>query len=654
MIPKETVDLILDTAKIEEVIGDYVTLKRRGGNFVACCPFHNEKTPSFYVSPSKGIYKCFGCGKAGSAVGFIMEYEHQTYPEALRTLARKYNIEIVEKEETAEEIAAREHSESLHLVCDRAEKFFVESLQTREGRSLGYQYFRSRGLEDETIAKYGLGWSPSSRHDFTDLAKKEGYKDEYLVDSGLSIKRDDGSLYDRFFERVMFPFHTVGGRIVGFGGRTLRSDKTVAKYVNSPETEIYIKNRILYGLYFAKNDISKEDKCYLVEGYLDVLSMHQLGILNVVASSGTSLTEGQILLIKRFTENVTIMYDGDSAGIHAALRGINMILREGMNVKIVLLPDGDDPDSFARKHTLEEVKAFIASAERDFIGFKTDLLLEEAGSDPLKRANLINDIADTIAEIPDAVKRAMYISDCASKFGISEDILYDRVRVTRERISGEAQREKEREARRVSEPVVTPQAEYRPTVKDPLVDNPVTAPSEEELLSLLIRHGTDFLSFETDSPYFSDEPLTVAEFIDEGVDPAHTPFLNKAYKAVYEAYFALYDEGKTQERIVMDLLNGEDRVVASVAARLAEPSHQLTMKKYADSLTATDSWLAKSVPMAILSYQEKVVDVHLLRLKRDLAEASPEKSNSILMEISSLMNTKRLIAIRLGKDNDLK
>ena len=528
----------------------------------------------------------------------------------------------------------------------------MESLQTREGRSLGYQYFRSRGLEDETIAKYGLGWSPSSHHDFTDMARKEGYKDEYLVDSGLSIKRDDGSLYDRFFERVMFPFHTVGGRIVGFGGRTLRSDKTVAKYVNSPETEIYIKNRILYGLYFAKNEIAKQDKCYLVEGYLDVLSMHQLGILNVVASSGTSLTEGQILLIKRFTENVTIMYDGDSAGIHAALRGINMILREGMNVKVVLLPDGDDPDSFARKHTLEEVNAFIASAERDFIGFKTDLLLEEAGSDPLKRANLINDIADTIAEIPDAVKRAMYIADCASKFGISEDILYDRVRITRDRITGEAQREKEREARRTSAPVSTPQAEYKPTVKDPLVENPVTAPSEEELLSLLLRYGTEFLHFESDSPYYSDDPLTVAEFIDEGVDPEHSPFLNTAYKAVYEAYYALYDEGKSKERIVMDLLNGEDRGIATVAARLAEPSHRLTIKNYNDSLTATDSWLARSVPMAILSYQEKVVEVRLLELRRSLAESSPENATAILKEMSSLMNTKRRIALRLGKDKE--
>ena len=652
MIPKETVDLILDTAKVEEVVGDYVTLKRRGGNFVACCPFHNEKTPSFYVSPSKGIYKCFGCGKAGSAVGFIMEYEHQTYPEALRTLARKYNIEIQEKEETAEELAAREHSESLHLICDRAEKFFVESLKTTEGHSLGYQYFRSRGLEDETIEKYGLGWSPSSRHAFTDMAVKEGYKDEYLVDSGLSIKRDDGSLYDRFFERVMFPFHTVGGRIVGFGGRTLRSDKTVAKYVNSPETEIYIKNRILYGLYFAKNEISKEDRCYLVEGYLDVLSMHQLGILNVVASSGTSLTEGQILLIKRFTENVTIMYDGDSAGIHAALRGINMILREGMNVRIVLLPDGDDPDSFARKHTLEEVKAFIAEAERDFIGFKTDLLLEEAGSDPLKRANLINDIADTVAEIPDAVKRAMYISDCASKFGISEDILYDRVRVTRERTAGEIRREKERQARNVQETVRTPEVSYTPSAKDPLIENPVTAPSEEELLSLLIRHGSDFLHFESDSPYFSDEPFTVAEFISEGVDAEHTPFQNPAYKAVYDRYFALYDEGKSGDRIVMDMLNGEDRTVALVASRLAEPPHRLTVKNYAASLTATDSWLARSVPMAILSYQEKVVEVRLLELRKSLPEAPADKATSILKEMSSLMNTKRRIALRLGKDKE--
>ena len=323
MIPQDTVNKILDAAQIVDVVSDFVTLKRRGANFVACCPFHNEKTPSFYVSPSKGIYKCFGCGKSGSAVGFVMEHESLTYVEALKYLARKYGIPVVEKEETAEDVAKRQRSESLLLVSEAAHKFFISSLwDTEEGRAVGYAYFRSRGLEDETIRKYGLGWAPKDRQAWLSEAMAKGYKEEYLVDTGLCIKYDDGHLADRFFDRVMFPVHSISGRVIAFGGRTLRSDKTVAKYVNSPETEIYDKSRSLYGIWFAKGEMSRADKCYLVEGYLDVLSMHQLGICNVVASSGTSLTVPQIRLIKKFTENVTIMYDGDSAGIKAAIRGI--------------------------------------------------------------------------------------------------------------------------------------------------------------------------------------------------------------------------------------------------------------------------------------------------------------------------------------------
>ena len=343
-----------------------MTLKRQGGSYWACCPFHNEKTPSFHVVPSRGIYKCFGCGKAGSAVGFLMEYERLSYSEALRYLANKYHIEIQEKEETAEEIAARQRNESLLAVSDFAFHFYKDQLKTTEGRSVGYQYFRSRGLEDETIEKYGLGWAPKGKSAFTEAAREAGYKAEYLTETGLCSEWDDGSLHDRFYDRVMFPIHSVSGRVIAFGGRTLLSDKSVAKYVNSKESEIYVKSRSLYGIYFAKNEIAKRDRVYLVEGYLDVLSFHQLGLLNTVASSGTSLTVEQIRLMKRFSENVTIMYDGDPAGIHAALRGIDMVLKEGMNVKVVLFTDGDDPDSFSRKHTLEEVETFIARNEQDF------------------------------------------------------------------------------------------------------------------------------------------------------------------------------------------------------------------------------------------------------------------------------------------------
>ncbi|MBO8448920.1 MAG: DNA primase, partial [Bacteroidetes bacterium] len=430
MIPRDTVDKILDSAQIVDVVGDFITLKRQGANFIACCPFHNEKTPSFYVSPAKGIFKCFGCGKSGTAVGFVMEHESLSYVEALRYLAKKYHIEIVEKEESAEEIAQRQRGESLLLVSEFAASFFRDSLKTPEGK-VGYAYFKSRGLEDSTIEKFGLGWAPSDRTALATAARAAGYKEEFLVDTGLCYRRDDGKLVDRFHERAMFPIHSPSGRVLAFGGRTLRSDKTVAKYVNSPETGIYVKSRSLYGIWFARNEIVRMDRCILVEGYLDVISMHQLGIRNVVASSGTSLTVEQIRLIKKYSENVTIIYDGDSAGIKAALRGINLVLKEGLNVKVVLLPDGDDPDSFSRKHTLDEVTAFLDSHEQDFIGFKSDILLAEAGDDPLKKAALINDIADTVAMIPDAVKRSVYVETCSARFNISPGILFDRIKSTR-------------------------------------------------------------------------------------------------------------------------------------------------------------------------------------------------------------------------------
>ena len=448
MIPQETVNRILDTAQIVDVVGDFVTLKKRGANHIACCPFHNEKTPSFSVSASKGIYKCFGCGKSGTAVGFVMEHENLSYVEALKYLAKKYHIEVIEKEESAEEIAQRQKHESLLLVSEFAGKFFQQNLDTPEGQNIAYQYFRSRGLEDETIRKYGLGWAPLDRKALSESARAAGYKEEFLIETGLSLKYDDGRLVDRFYDRVMFPIHSVSGRIIAFGGRTLKTDKSVAKYVNSPETEIYVKSKSLYGIRFAKNAISKNDKCILVEGYLDVLSMHQLGIANVVASSGTSLTVEQIRLIKKFTDNVTIIYDGDGAGIKAALRGIGLVLKEGMNVKVVLLPDGQDPDDFSRKHTLEEVNDYIAQNEQDFIGFKSDLLLEETGGDPIKRAGLINDMADTIALIPDAVVRAVYVQTIAAKFDIDEQILAERVSRSRTDmiLAEQKQQERQREA----------------------------------------------------------------------------------------------------------------------------------------------------------------------------------------------------------------
>ena len=665
MIPQETVNLILDTAQIVDVVSDYVTLKRRGANFVACCPFHNEKTPSFYVSPSKGIYKCFGCGKAGTAVGFVMEQEHCSYVEALRYLARKYHIEIVEAEESAEEIARRQRSESLLLVSDFACKFFSGQLKDGEGRAVGYRYYRERGIEDATIEKWGLGWAPSGRTALVDAARAAGYKDEYLLGAGLAVQGEDGVLSDKFRERVMFPIHSVSGRVIAFSGRTLKADNP-AKYVNSPETEIYIKSRNLLGIYFAKADIAREDRCILVEGNVDVVMMHQLGITNVVASCGTSLTVEQVRLIKKFTENITIMYDGDSAGIHAALRGIPMVLAEGMNVHVVLLPDGDDPDSFSRKHTRDEVREFIAQNEKDFIVFKTDLLLSQAAGDPLKKAALINDIADTIAQIPDAVKRSTYVEATAQQFGIEASILFDRITRTRRALQEEALKAAQREERRRQNGLppnayetVTGDLQAQPEVQAPVEvaeENRILAPSERDLLYFLLRHGCDELDFESDSDYYSGDEMdkpSVADFIRDAFSDG-TRMANSAYAAVYDAYFALYDEGLTQQDIVKRLLDAEDRRVAEVTSQLSTEKYRLTVEAFEKSMTTTSSWLVAQVPRAILGYAERRMQDRYDTLRRSLSDATPERETAILQEMVKVQAAQRRIKQKMGREKNTK
>lgn len=679
MIPQDTVNKILDSAQIVEVISDFVSLKRRGANFIACCPFHNEKTPSFYVSPSKGIYKCFGCGKSGTAVGFVMEHESMTYVEALKYLAKKYGIEVKEKEDSPEEIAARQRSESLYLVMDFAEKFFQESLKTPEGRSIGYAYFRSRGLEDSTIEKYGLGWSPKGGSVFSREALAKGYKEEFLTATGVSIKRNDGSLIDKFYDRVMFPIHSVSGRVIAFGGRTLRSDyKTanIGKYVNSPETEIYDKSRSLYGIYFAKSEISRQDKCFLVEGYLDVLSMHQLGITNVVASSGTSLTVPQIRLIKKFTSNVTIMYDGDAAGIHAALRGIGLILKEGMNVRVVLIPDGDDPDSYSRKHTLEEMHKFLEDNEQDFITYKTDLLLGQAGSDPLKRAELINDIADTIALIPDQIKRAVYVQNAADKFGIAEDMIYARIHSSRQKMIEEERKEAERERIREERadanavvPEVSVNADVAPSQVVPEQPVPVTSaaagfespvlqPSEKDLLGFILRNGMSPLEFESDSPYYDEEgAVPVADFIRDALD-GHE-FANTLYRRVYDEYFRLYDgdPALTQTDIVRKLMDSPDRAMADMVADFVEDRYQLTVKNFKDSMTAESSHLVLNVPKAILVYNSLRVKAQEMEITERLKELKHEEQTDdvmkeqfdLLIKLQKTAELRKSIVEKLGR-----
>lgn len=452
MIDQATIDRILDTAQIVDVVSEFVTLRRRGVNYIGLCPFHNEKTPSFSVSPSKGLCKCFSCGKGGNVVHFIMEHEQLTYYEALKWLAKKYNIEIKERELTAEEKQNQSLRESLFVVNQFAASYFQDVLYNNiDGQRIAMTYFRQRGFRDDTIKKFQLGFCTDSHHAFADTALKKGYKEEFLIKTGLCFKREDGSLRDRFWGRVIFPVHTLSGKVVAFGGRVLSAaTKNVQmKYVNSPESEIYHKSRELYGIFFAKQSIVRQDRCFLVEGYTDVISMHQSGVENVVSSSGTALTYEQIRLIHRFTNNITVLYDGDGAGIKASIRGIDMLLEEGMNIKVCLLPDGDDPDSFARKHNATDFQAYINDNEVDFIRFKTNLLMEEAGKDPIKRAELITSIVRSISVIPDAIVRSVYIKECSQLLKMEEKILVEAtaklIEKAREEKAKEAQRKKYRE-----------------------------------------------------------------------------------------------------------------------------------------------------------------------------------------------------------------
>ena len=656
MIPADTVNLILETARVEDIVGDYLTLKRRGASYVACCPFHNEKTPSFYVTPSKGIFKCFGCGKAGSAVGFVMEVEHCSYYEALKLIAKRYNIEVREKEESAEDIAARQRTESLMIVSEFACRFFMDQLKSGEGRDIGYNYFKSRALEDETIEKFSLGWAPSGKRELVDAALKAGYKLEYLIEAGLAVQREDGSVVDKFRERVMFPIHSVSGRVVAFSGRTLHSDNP-AKYVNSPETPIYTKSKNLLGIYFAKAGMARQNDCILVEGNVDMVMMHQLGITNVVASCGTSLTVEQIRLIRRHSpENVTIMYDGDSAGIHAALRGIGLILREGMNVKVVLLPEGEDPDSFARSHSRDQVLEFIGANSEDFISFKARLLSDEAGKDPLKRANLINDIADTIADIPDPVKRTVYVEDCANRFNIDSRLLFTRISRTRKEMQEEQRKERIREARWQENglplPPETPvSARVEEYAADSFpIENRILAPAEKELLGFILTHGRDALEFESDSDFYGESVPTVFEFIRGTLDEDGASFANTVYRRAYDAYMQLYDSGMDQDAIIRTMLDSSDRTLADVTAQLSTSRYQLTVKNFEKALTTTSSWLAAFVPRTLMRYGERRLQDRIDKIRASLPSMDTESQMEAMKELVKLQSIKTGIKKQYGKN----
>jgi DNA primase len=535
VINKETIDNIFQTARVEEVVGEFVTLKKRGVNLIGLCPFHTEKTPSFYVSPAKGIYKCFGCGKAGNSVNFLMEHEHYTYPDALRYLAKKYSIPVGEEVQTPEAIEAQNEKESLYVLSSWAQKYFTELLHNHpEGKTVGLSYFKERGFSDETIQKFQLGYSIEDRTHLTDTALTNAFKAEYLEKTGLTIRTDEGKQYDRFRGRVIFPIHNLSGRIIGFGGRVLKSDAKTAKYVNSPESEIYHKSHVLYGAFFAKKSIVEEDNCYLVEGYTDVISMHQAGIENVVASSGTSLTAEQIRLISRYTKNITVLYDGDAAGIKASLRGIDMILEEGLNVKIVLLPDGEDPDSYSKKSGAAELKRYVQQNEKHFVLFKADLLLKEAGNDPVKKAELIRDIVTTISKIPDLIIRAMFVKECSALMGISEQVLNGELNKIRRK-----QFKKETGDENIDEilPHTFPPAQPTAAEDD-------TLHQERDIVRLLLNYGNKELEFvdytDPKEPVITHKSVAeyiVSELLTDSIEPAHP-----SYYAIFREFASAIEQ----------------------------------------------------------------------------------------------------------------
>ena len=680
MIDNATISRIMDAAQIVEVVSEFVTLRKRGVNYIGLCPFHNERTPSFSVSPSKGVCKCFSCGKGGNVVRFIMEHEQLTYVEALKWLAKKYGIEVKEREQTDDERKAQSLRESLFVVNQFANEYFQRTLwESQEGQSIGMTYFRTRGFRDDIIKKFQLGYSTDSRYALAAEAVKKGYKEEYLEKTGLCYRNQEGRLRDRFWGRVIFPVHTLSGKVVAFGGRVLSAaTKNVQmKYVNSPESDIYHKSRELYGIFFAKQSIVKHDCCFLVEGYTDVISMHQSGIENVVASSGTALTSDQIRLIRRFTQNITVLYDGDSAGIKASLRGIDMLLEEGMNIKVCLLPDGDDPDSFARKHNASEYQEYIHSHETDFIRFKTSLLIEEAGRDPLKRANLINSIVKSISVIPEAITRSVYIRECSQMLQMDEKVLIDAVgkllaKAKHERYV-EMQRRKEREAAATATssassdenksapkpgPQDAPPAEVPPPFIPPEPPAPTvtvtkaspTDPAEAELIRLIIRHGEKTVCYvETEDG--EPVPFTVIDYITHSLTEDELELRNPLYKAILEEAAAhAHDDGFVAERY---FVNHADAAISKTAEESVSDRYQLS--KYhskGQKLVTEEERLTELVPRLLLDFKIKIVEGELqetLKALRDPVVCQDyDKCLKLMDHYKELHNTLSIMSKNAG------
>lgn len=621
MIDKETIDKIFDASDIVEVVSDFVNLKKRGVNYLGNCPFHNEKTPSFTVSPAKGIYKCFGCGKGGNSVNFIMEHEQLSYVDTLKWLAKKYHIEVQEKEESQEEREQKDARESMLIVNTFAQTVFTHNLhESEEGRAVGLKYFKERGFNDHIIKKFELGYCRKTRDAFSTHAITKGYKEKYLIDTGLSIKREDGTLFDRFNERVIFPIHNLMGRVVGFGGRTLRTDKNLAKYLNSPESEIYHKSKNLYGLYLAKKAITQNDNVYLVEGYTDVMSMHQAGIENVVASSGTALTVEQIRLMRRFTPNVTVLYDGDAAGIKAAFRGIDLVLEEGMNVKVVLLPDGEDPDSFAHKHSATELYDFIKVNESDFITFKTRLLLSDVQDDPVKKANLIADIVRTIAVIPDTITRAIYVKECSRLMAVDERIIHSE-------INNILFKKREQSWKREQNTPVNPAGEAL-NIQLP-VSNKFEL-YEKEIIRLLLTHGEKVLFTISASDDHPEENISTASYICRELED-EVEIQSPVYKLIFDEYRHHYIQGTLLTNTYFTQHKNE--LVSKAAADLLTegfPISKMWSKKGTYIATEEDN-LKHVIDSAISGYKYELVLTILQGIETELKSVDlPENQEELL------------------------
>ena len=671
MIDQPTIDRIIDAAQIVDVVSEFVTLKKRGVNYVGLCPFHSDKTPSFYVSPAKGLCKCFACGKGGNAVHFIMEHEQMTYPEALKFLAKKYNIEIKERELTSEEKMVQSERESMFIVNNFARDYFQNILHNHvDGRSIGMAYLRQRVFRDDIIEKFQLGYCTESHDALSQEALRKGYKKEYLVKTGLCYETDDHRLRDRFWGRVIFPVHTLSGKVVAFGGRVLSSQTkgVKVKYVNSPESEIYHKSNELYGIYFAKQAMVKQDRCFLVEGYTDVISMHQSGVENVVASSGTALTPGQIRLIHRFTNNITVLYDGDMAGIKASIRGIDMLLEEGMNIKVCLLPDGDDPDSFARKHNATEFQQFIQEHETDFLRFKTSLLLEDAGKDPIKRAELINSLVQSISVIPEAIVRDVYIKECGQLLHVEDKLLVSEVAKRREAL-----------AEKANKPTYnnTPDATAEVPGSD-LAGNAVPPPFPPEegenldtyqsyipqegkegqefykyerlILQMVVRYGEKVLCNVPDEEG-KEIPITVTEYVVNDLKEDELAFHNPLHRQMLtEAAEHIHNEGFTTERY---FLAHPDPIISKLSTELIADRYQLS--KYhskAQRLVTDEERLFELVPKLMINFKFAIISEemkHMMYALQDPAVANDEEQcTSIMKRYSELREIKSIMAKRLG------